>query len=299
MVMSVLILPIDKKYQYAYVKSACVLKSNYIYHRIYEDTLPIDIAFLGSSHTMCGIDESIVQKILKEEGRQVQVSNMGFCRLGRDMEYLIFKEILQRKKPKMIFLEVRPEEAELGHPDFGYLADMSDILSSPLIINRSFASDLNCAFEIRRKYLSDMLSYKSIGAVYEAPNPTSFQKNIVADTSVLYAGARFRWERYYRHTRPAWADRLMTRYPKKYIAMIMELAKQNNVKVVMLYIPNFGYPYHKPKELNYYLQLADLILMPDTFYDNEKYWMEDEHLNCKVAAVLSDSIAHYINLHLN
>jgi len=42
-----------------------------------------------------------------------------------------------------------------------------------------------------------------------------------------------------------------------------------------------------------------VILMPNSFFDNEKYWMEDEHLNTSAAAILSDSVGHYIAGHLD
>lgn len=294
-----LLLPVNRKYQYAFVKNACSLKSNYIYHRIYEDPLPLDVVFIGSSHTMCAIDDSIVQKVLEDQGRHLHVSNMSFCRSGRNMDYVIFKDILQRKKPRFLVLEVKQEEPELGHPDFGYLADVSDILCPPLIINRDFFPDLIKAYTVRMNYHRDNLFGVDHDTPYEPPHLAFLRKNITADTSVLYNGARFRWERYYSHTRPVWGDSMMTRYPKSYVRMIIDLARSNNIKVVMLYIPNFGYPYHKPKELNYYRQMADVILMPDSFFDNEKHWMEEEHLNTSAAAILSDSLGHYIAAHLD
>jgi len=295
----ILLVPIDKKYQYAFVKNVCSLKSNYIYHRIYEDTVPVDVVFLGSSHTMCGINDSVVQSVLYAHDQRLQVSNLAFCRLGRDMDYLIFKDLLHRKKPKWLVLEVRQEEPELSHPDFGSMADIGDVLAPPVIVNQSYFGDLTNAFTVRLNYIRDVLFQNEYNAPYEAPHLAFLHENIVADTSVLYAGARFRWNRYYSHTRPAWGDRIMTRYPKSYVKMIMDMAKANNVKVVMLYIPNFGYPYHKPKELNYYRQITDVILMPDSFFDNEKHWMEEEHLNKSAALILSDSVGHYLAAHMH
>lgn len=295
----ILLLPIDKKYQYSFVKNACTLKSNYIFHRLYEDSLPLDVVFLGSSHTMCGINDSIVQKTLHDQGRQFQVSNMGFCRLGRDMEYLIFKDIIRHKKPELLVLEVRQDEPELSHPDFGYMADISDVLAPPMILNRSYFPDLANAFTVRLNYTRDILSHKDYNTPYAAPYLAFLEKNIIADTADLYKEVRFRWNRYYSHPRSAWADDLMTRYPKSYIQKIMALAKENQVKVVMLYIPNFGYPFHQPKELTYYRQMADVILMPQSFFDDEKNWMEAEHLNCNAAAIMSDSVGHYISRYLH
>ena len=191
-------------------------------------------------------------------------------------------------------LEVRQEEPELGHPDFGYMADIRDVLDPPLVVNQSYFSALSNAFTVRLNYARDILCRNTFSSQYEAQRPAFMEKVIIADTSVLYSGARQRWNKYYSHTRPQWTDDLMTRYPKRYIAMIMDLAKANNVKVIMLYIPNFGYPYHKPKELNYYRQIADVMLMPESFFDNEKNWMEDEHLNSAASVILSDSVANYI-----
>lgn len=295
----ILFLPVDKKYQYAFVKNACTLKSNYIYHRIYDDTLPVDVVFLGSSHTMCGINDSIVQKVLADHGHQLHAANLGFCRMGRDMEYTILKDLVTRKAPKMLVLEVRQEEPELSHPDFGYLADIGDVLAPPMVINRSYFPDLANAFTVRLNYARDLLCRNDYNTPYEAPHLAFLHQNIIADTAVLYGGARFRWERYYSHSSPAWVDRIMTCYPKSYVSKIMALAKSHHVKVVMLYIPNFGYPYHKPKELDYYRRLCDVILMPDSFFDNEKHWMESDHLNSPAAAILSDSVGRYIAGHIN
>jgi hypothetical protein len=36
------------------------------------------------------------------------------------------------------------------------------------------------------------------------------------------------------------------------------------------------------------------MLMPESFFDNEKNWMEDEHLNSNASVILSDSVANYI-----
>ncbi|MCW3126398.1 MAG: hypothetical protein JWO03_2056 [Bacteroidetes bacterium] len=294
----ILLLPIDKKYQYTFVKNACSLKSSYIYHRTYEDSLPVDVAFMGSSHTMCGISDTIVQRVLTDQGKSARVANMGFCRLGRDMEYLIFKDLVTHKKPKVLVLEVRQEEAEMSHHDFGYMADMGDVLAPPMIVNQSYFTDLANAFTVRLNYVRDILSHKEYNLPYTAADLAEVHINTIADTAMLYGGARWRWDRYYSHPRAAWADDMMTRYPKSYVGKIMALAKEHNVKVIFLYIPNFGYPNHSPKEQKYYRQLSELVMMPDSFYDATKNWRDDEHFNTPAAMVLSDTIAHHVAKYL-
>jgi hypothetical protein len=248
---------------------------------------------------MCGINDSIVQKVLDDQGRHLRVSNVSFCRAGRDMDYAIFKDLMSHKKPKWLVLEVKQDEPELSHPDFGYVADIGDVLNPTLMINQSYFGDLTGAFTVRLNYIRDILFQNVYNTPYDAPHLAFLRENIVADRSVLHSDARFRWNRYFSHTRPEWGDRIMTRYPKSYVQKIIDMAKSNNVKVVMLYIPVFGYPYHKPKELNYYKQVADVILMPENFFDNEKHWMDSEHLNKSAASILSDSVGHYIANRIN
>lgn len=294
----ILVLPIDKRYQYAFVKNDCAAKSNYIYHRLYEDTTGINVAFIGSSHTMCGLNDSIVHYHLTQSGTDINVANLAICRIGRNMDYAIIKDLLKTKHPRMIVLEVKQEEPDLSHPEFGYRADIMDVLVPHSIVDAHYIIDVANAFTVRLNYWRDRLTMKKYDATYEEPSKAIYRQHSIADTTLLRQGAQRRWEHYYSQPRAAWIDSLMLRYPKAYISEIMAMAKENHTQVVMLYIPNYGYPWHKPRYLRYYRQLGDVYLMPDSFYDNRQYWIEDEHLNATGATVLSDSVAAYLSRQL-
>ncbi|MBS1592798.1 MAG: hypothetical protein JST90_00630 [Bacteroidetes bacterium] len=291
---SIMMLPVDKRYQYAFSKSDCTPKSNYIYHRLYEDSTPIDIAFIGTSHTMCGISDSIVHRKLRTHRIDRCLANLAICRVGRNMDYVIIKDLLKTKRPQLIVLEVKQEEPDLSHPEFGYRADIADVLVPYSIVDVQYFTDFINAFRVRVSYLQSKLGIKEYDATWEEPSQAIYRQHGVADTAILRRGAQRRWERYYSQPRNAWVDSLMLRYPMSYISGIMQMARESHARVLMLYIPNYGYPWHKPRHLSYYRQLADVYLMPDSFYDNKNYWIEDEHLNADGAAILSDSIAAYI-----
>lgn len=292
---AILLWPVSKRYQYAFVRNDCAAKSNYIYHRLYEDTTPIDIAFIGTSHTMCGVSDSIVNSVLRQQGMHARVANLAICRVGRNMDYVVIKDLLKTKRhPKLIVLEVKQEEPDLSHPDFGYRAEIGDVLLPQSPVDVQYFKDLAAAFNVRLNYLRDEMTGRECDGEYEAPSLGIYRQQGIADTAVLYQGALRRWERYYSQPRAAWLDSLMLRYPKAYMSEIMQMAREVHTKVVLFYIPNYGYPWHKPRELAYYRGLADVYLMPDSFYDNKGNWIEDEHLNADGAAILSDSVAHYI-----
>ncbi len=294
LLLAILLLPVDKKYQYGFLISDCSYKSNLIYHRMAEDTLPLDALLLGTSHTMCGVNDSLIEDGLKRRGVSMNISSMAICLIGRNMDYAILKDVLKYKKPKLLILEVRQDEPEFGHPNFGYVADIGDIFSEPAYVNRTFASDLYNAFVVRLNYQRDRLCLTYKPTIFTPTEPRFTKRVITADTSVLYNGVRNRWERYFKHKHPAWQDNLMTRYPKYYVDAILDLANKNGVKVMFLYLPTFGYPYHAPKELAYYRQRAPLLMMPFDFYDNTSLWCDDDHLNATAAITVSDSVAAFI-----
>ncbi|MBS1686387.1 MAG: hypothetical protein JSS76_16730 [Bacteroidetes bacterium] len=290
----ILLLPIDKRYQYAFSKTDCTAKSNYIYHRLYQDTTAVDVVFIGSSHTMCGINDSIVHLRLQESGVHATIANLAICRLGRNMDYVIIKDLLRTKHPRLIVLEVKQEEPDRSHPEFGYRADLADVLMPASPIDLSYFTDVANAFVMRTAALKDRIAGEDLLTPYESPSVSIYRQQRVADTAVLVQGARRRWERYYSQPRVAWLDSLTLSYPKAYMAEIMRLEQEGHARVVFLYIPNYGYPWRKPRELAYYRQLADVYLMPEAFFDDTKHWIEDEHLNADGATILSDSAAAYI-----
>src|SRR6476661_964112 len=75
---------IDKKRAYHYLTEDGEGRGAWMYRRIYESKEPIDIAFLGSSHTINGINDTLINQLLRDSGSTKTTCNLGYCRLGRD-----------------------------------------------------------------------------------------------------------------------------------------------------------------------------------------------------------------------
>ena len=118
----VLILPYNKQFGYNRMLESCS-RGDWLYQRIFKNEIPVDIAFIGSSRTICAVNDSLLESYLG-----VHVANLAFCRYGRSLHYSLFKDLLRKKTPEMVVLEIRAEESRFGHPDFAHIADMEDLL---------------------------------------------------------------------------------------------------------------------------------------------------------------------------
>ena len=63
--------------------------------------------------------------------------NLACCRLGRDMDYLLLKEVIKNKNPSHIILEVREGESKFSHPVSPYIRSSTSQLSAYLLFNKN------------------------------------------------------------------------------------------------------------------------------------------------------------------
>ena len=141
-------LPVDRKLKYAGLKDACYNHGLWLYNRIFEDNKPTDIVFLGSSHTINGIDDQYIEEQLKPY--HLTAANLGYCRLGRNLHYVLLKELLEVKHPDYVILEIREDENRYSHAVFPYLASTSEVLMAEPFFNRDFFKDifLHCSYKL-------------------------------------------------------------------------------------------------------------------------------------------------------
>ena len=131
--------PYSKEFAYHYIKNDCYNHGAWLFDRITKNKVPIDVAFIGSSHTIHAFQEKKMEDSL---GQNYHLANFGYCRYGRNLQYTILKLLLQHKSPKLIALEVSEGEEKNSHDIFPYLAETSDLLFTPTLINRDYFSDL-------------------------------------------------------------------------------------------------------------------------------------------------------------
>ena len=154
----VFFLPYDKQYGYHCLLESCGRRV-WNYSRIFENKNPVDVAFIGSSRTICAVQDSLLENILPQP---TQFVNLGFCRYGRSLHYAFVKDLLSRHQPACVVLEVNEKESRFSHPDFPYVADGRDLIFP--VFRQGYLQQLVMGVQARfefnlRKWMHDLPSW--------------------------------------------------------------------------------------------------------------------------------------------
>jgi hypothetical protein len=304
------LLPHDRYVRFQNLTDPAVVKSTWIYERIHFDPTPIDVAFIGTSHTVFGIDSATIEDACtKAGGADCHTVNLGLEHLGRNLHWLFLRELLENRKPRLIVIEVQETEFRALHPAFGYLANVGDIISAPILINTSFLTDL-VHLPLRQISLFAYSTVPSAFGFHSAFQPSMYRGAHWDDTleargSVDHpisspeprtrASTRPELEREARqvavddagHIRlPEQLHSLEYRANVQYLRMMVDLAREKHVPVQFLYLPSFG-TNSAPAFSDLYAQLAPIWSAPQAILADPGQWLDVGHLNYDGATNIS------------
>jgi hypothetical protein len=135
-------LPHDRYIRYQQLANSDLFRSRWVYERIHYDKTPIDVAIMGSSRLETSVSAPILEKELSEKlGRPIHVANLAIPQEGRNLHFLVARELLENHPETRIILLSVVERADLSHPAFRYLADALDLLRAPLLLNHYYFLD--------------------------------------------------------------------------------------------------------------------------------------------------------------
>jgi hypothetical protein len=136
------LLPHDRYVRYQQLSGSDLFRSRWVYERIHYDKTPIDVAIIGSSRLETSVSAPILEKELSEQlGRRIHVANLAIPQEGRNLHYLVTRELIENRPETRIILVSVVEQAELSHPAFRYLAEPVDLLHAPLLLNHYYFLD--------------------------------------------------------------------------------------------------------------------------------------------------------------
>jgi hypothetical protein len=137
-----LLLPHDRYIRYQQLTDSDLFRTRWVYERIHYDKTPIDVAIIGSSRLEAAISAPVLEKELSEKfSRPIHVANLAIPQEGRNLHYLVARELVEKHPETRIILVSVVEQADLTHPAFRYLADVDDLLREPLLINHYYFLD--------------------------------------------------------------------------------------------------------------------------------------------------------------
>ena len=276
--------PADKKYHFSYTHNNCLGQGTWIYNRLYEDSTPIDVAFVGSSHMTCAINDSLLERYFTDKGRTVHPANIGYCRLGRNLHAAFINQLYSRKRPKFIVLEVSEKENKIGHPEFGYFAETGDIFNPVWLLNHKLFVDIFDALYVRYNRYREKLS-----CTYNSITPPAKQYGYIgspeeANLDLLKLRKdknTTEWKRASGFSR--WLD---NQYPFTYIERIHDVVTLNESELVFLYLPTYG-TIPEPEEYRFYETNGILLIPPPEILNNPAHWKDVDHMNDKGAQELT------------
>lgn len=305
------LLPHDRYIRWQAMQTESYARLGWIYERIHFDPTPIDIAFIGTSHTMNGIDASAVGEKIAEvanssgsHAQSLHVVNFAIPMYGRNLHWLIVRELLKNRKVGMLVLEIFENETRKPHPLFIYPADVSDVLNAPTFVNFNYFPDI-----VRLPYRQFSLFVKT-----QWPNQFGLRSHFDAkhydgstvdntrfvqvhgkaltpirdrrlDPAKLEADRQLRAKEKNLHMLGRRFDWLEYRYVRYYVEQILDLADERGVPVKFLYLPSYGQP-DVPYDTVIYEGRGEIITFKDILAKQEN-WEDVAHLNLYGAAEVS------------
>ncbi len=284
------VFPVNKKFSYQFVKGECNNIASWIYYRTFEDSNGIDVAFSGASHFACGImDELIEDGLSKHSASKLHVANLGYCGSGRDVQYVMLKDLFKHKHPEILFIEVAEDESKKSHPVFPYLAETPDLFGSCVIFNQRYLMSIWKGLVVRLEFIR----FKLIGKSYFTPDNESdfgyLNSQRIVTTEELNNNIDA-WENRLARKKQSLLRNIEVNYSKHYLLKIISLAKKNNCKIEFIYLPEFGSHLKTPLLSDFYKEFGELITLPDSIINNQLNWRDAAHFNDSGATRTSEFI---------
>jgi hypothetical protein len=313
LVVLVSLLPHDPyiRFQQLSRESVPYLRIKWIYERIHFDRTPIDIAFIGTSHTQSGVNSQLVEKSLAAFGDKRHVVNLAVPHLGRDMHYLVARELLENRNVQTLVVEVQYMEARAPHPGFQRLATVGDILTQPLFVNVGVVDNL-ARLPMRQLELFAKtmrpgwfgLQAEFANDAYEGPHydDTYLSHGTDKPRTSVNQRAHFKeelgWIQQDIVQKQALARRTdfailsenpLYRVNNIYLQMLLEMAERRSVKLVFMYLPHLDAPI-APERSAWFARRGE-VLVPGDVIGNAGFWQNADHLNFYGANALSAWLA--------
>jgi hypothetical protein len=289
-------IPIERRQRFIQLKEDCSWHGIWFFDRVHHNDNPVDVMFFGSSHTINGIMDELIEKRLNNPS--VHVVNFGYCRYGVNIYYVLLKEVLRSKKPKVLLLEVREDEDRYSHPVFPYIADASDIFLATPFFNRDLVRDYFDSFLYRLRILKAEYFNKDSLVPFKT-NDFGFMGS--GDTASRALLARVKLDHGRPKARLTSPERsfYMT-YPRIYLKKLSDLCIENNIRLIFLYLPEYSSQEKEPLEMITYRKYGHVLIPPDEIFKDPDNWGDENHLNRAGAGKLSEWVAGQIrkNMHL-
>lgn len=286
--------PYEEEFAWHFIEGDCYNHGAWIFDRICRNSTPIDIAFIGSSHTIHAFQDKKIEELLASNDH---ITNLGYCRTGRNLEYAMLKMLLKYKTPRMVIIEVNEDEAKNSHDIFPYIATTSDVLTTPTLVNRDYLSDVYHAAQARLEFFKAKYIFKR-AAVKPVPDLYGYGEEARVATGEELTQNANAWKRRLAREEYASIEQIKMKYPLAYLDKMIQLIKEKNIEIVFVYLPESGSKLPGPKYASYYQNAGPLLTPSSSVINDNTNWMDATHFNDKGAAIFSEWMAEQLKKQL-
>jgi hypothetical protein len=301
-------LPDDPYQRWQLLDGTIHKNARWIYERSNFDSTPIDVAFLGPSRMQAAVIAPQLEAALRAKGIPADVVNFSLPENGRDLHYLIARELFRTKSPKVLVIGVIEKPSRFGHPAFKYLAPSRLVADPGYFINLDYFSNLvYLPYRQMELFLADLSP--SLMGLTKTFNPATYRGSsidmrpaaldrgnpetrdeLIGDVNKLEKGI-------HPPILPAALRDVEFGNERHYIREIVELAREKGTRVVFLSLPYYTGP-DDIQEEPFYRQFGDVINA--SFLASHAEWYADHaHLTPHGARVLTDWLVPYISQELS
>ncbi len=290
LILGLFILPVNKRLKYTGLENDCYNHGIWIYDRIYNNPDKVDVVFLGSSHTINGINDELISEYLAP----LEVLNFGYCRFGRNLQYVLLKEIVNGKNISVLILEVRDREGRNSHPVFPFVASSKDVISVSPLFKKNWLSDIwkNSCYKI--ELLQNELYHESPEVSFRL-NPYGHSSSPDTASSEFLTKEGLRRDNALKD-RSRFSSKFHNNFSMTYLRKISRVCKKNNISLYFLYLPSYRSTKFEPQEINVYESIGHVLIAPKNLYKDKNNWYDGNHLNSTGANKLSNWIAEEIKI---
>lgn len=267
----------NREFCYNYVKGDCDQRGKLLYKKIYEDHHKVDYLFVGSSKTWNDIDDELLENLInKPDEYHYKLFNVGYCRFGRNLDYLFCKEFAKRNNLKKIFLEVRPDESTNSHPIYPYLANGSEVLEGAFALNGALFSEVYNHLLMNVNYARCQINLEV--AEKNTTNPFLHgYNNIEKIISPEELDAFYNKEK--AEPLEINTNSINYRFSNYYLNKIKKLCDTKKIELEFIYLPSYANLNKAPAFKSHYEKWGKVILAPDSIFNNKSYWKDVAHFN--------------------
>ena len=136
------LLPEDPYQRWQLLDGTIHANARWIYERCRFDPTPIDVAFLGPSRVMAGVNAPRLSQALAARGLPSNVVNFSLPETGRNINLAVAEEMFAHKRPELLVIGVIEKPSRFGHSAFKYVADRNLIVDPGYVSDVDYFSDL-------------------------------------------------------------------------------------------------------------------------------------------------------------